>query len=735
MAESAAAAAEGDHDKGIDVTSIFVDGNLAVYGGANHDKIWLLNLSDHVWREVHTHGDVPSARRHHSVCTYRDRMMVYGGDPLDPDTPPDDDPLYAIDVATGKWTQVITGGDKPGERSHHTSVVVDNLLIVFGGRSLNAHPTQQALEEDKRKGFYDVFVLELQKMMWHRVERYDPSAPMLWGHGASTFRHYMIVTGGFDVSAAPVGSVLADLSAPPDTTLSEVVHVWDIDRCEWKKATPNEGLREAPLPRAMHVSQTFCAQVLVYGGITIDSQTNRATNVLDAWVWDIPTGTWHPFPFAVNYWSGRKPLSAVLPGSRTVAVANNQTELHYFDFMKGSEGWITVPCDPARLYLPPPPPQPQRPNPPPPALPQPPPPQPVALLPPAPVLPPPPPTYEVPELTRVAPPPDPREAERERLRAQLEAEALAEKERRMRGLHEQIGVLKGQLGNLATIQGDINLPKRDPDHPSISPPRDHPVAVRPATLQDIDAVDASAFHVHALQGHLGELQHKQREAMEAAFARHRTELEEAKRLHQERLAEVVHQQEEQLEAQNLISKRQMESEKAQLLQNQLELLRKQQRALAEATKVTYPVQPQPHPADQEEDDAPPRAVTMMATAIEKLKRSTSRPFPGQIHALPIDAGVPREVREIKTAIGRLRETTDAAPPPGRGASPRPPTQEEVRNAHMQGLRSHIEAINRQSAIQGAAGTGTSLTKQLSPPRLRTLETQQSPVKPLRSHFM
>eukprot|EP00659_Diplonema_papillatum_P021600 gene21600-33234_t len=345
------AAAEWTAEPGAGVTSVYVEGRLVVYGGPVGDRVWALDMGAKEWAEVHCTGDVPPPRMHHAACCYRNRMLVHGGYLLSGPTDQvgeaaESHPLFALDIATGIWTQILTSGDAPLARAHHTATVVDDLLIVYGGKTLRQTPRSTDLEEDRRSGFYDVFVLNLQSLLWHRINRYDPSAPMLWGHSAVAFRHFILNFGGFDVAGSPphVG-----IGAPglPEATLRNVVHIWDLSRCEWRKASPHAG-QPSPAPRALHAAFTAGAAVVVVGGVTFDAH-GKPANVKDAWTWDISTGAWTPFDLPVAYWSGKKPVGAQLPGDGVFAIAGNQLEVH--EYSDGA-GWESSPCGTEGLYRP-----------------------------------------------------------------------------------------------------------------------------------------------------------------------------------------------------------------------------------------------------------------------------------------------------------------------------------------------------------------------------------------------
>eukprot|EP00755_Sulcionema_specki_P036412 Sspe_Gene.106873::Locus_84943_Transcript_1_1_Confidence_1.000_Length_997::g.106873::m.106873 len=298
------------------ISSVVLHDCLVVYGGPASDKIWYLDLQKFEWSQMQCHGTVPTPRTFHTACVYKeDHMIIFGGIPH-PNMPADPHLCYSLNVATGEWSAIITSGEAPQPRSHHCAVIYNDKMYVYGGKSTttqSAEVTARELNEDKVMGFYDVHVLDLQKLHWTRVERYDVHQPMLWGHTGCLFRHYMLVFGGFNTSTDGQHYYLSD-NTRPAAHLSDVVYVWDMHKYEWSKASARH---PSPAPRAMHGALVCHAEMLVYGGLTMD-RNGRIINVLDAWTWDIASGTWREMEFCVPYWSNHHPLGGVIDGSTAV---------------------------------------------------------------------------------------------------------------------------------------------------------------------------------------------------------------------------------------------------------------------------------------------------------------------------------------------------------------------------------------------------------------------------------
>ena len=323
--------------------------DLVVYGGWHADRIWVCNLPSATWSEIVTTGDVPPARLFHSAAFYNGHLLVTGGERLSGE----DRALYKLlsyyemSVSTSEWLAVECYGNIPMHRSYHTSAVVNDELYVLGGRPGDGTLTAAGLAEAKRGGFYDVNVLHIVSRTWRRIEMYDPASPMLWGHSMAKFRDsFLLLFGGFDVSSTdmarsanmPPGSSSVD--SAPVASLSNIVHILKLDNMTWMKYTPSSG-EAAPVSRAFHVSFSHGAELVTFGGFTIDF-AGRAINVNDCWVWSVEYGRWSRIEFCVPTWPSKKLISAMYGDQLLVAPSLN----HVFslDMSRKGVGWLKIAC-------------------------------------------------------------------------------------------------------------------------------------------------------------------------------------------------------------------------------------------------------------------------------------------------------------------------------------------------------------------------------------------------------
>jgi hypothetical protein len=334
------------------LTAVCCKDQMFVYGGWHADRVWRLDLPSSTWTEHITHGDVPPARIHHAADVYKGQMIICGGERLNPPVKVENYlmplPYYEMSCDTFEWMAIECFGTIPVARSHHTANVVGDMLIVIGGKPCDGRPlTASVLAESKRNGFYDIYILQIVSRSWRKVEMYDPASPMVWGHGSAVFREsFLLLACGFDVSAPDIASTGVSgpasyaIDSAPVATLTNVVHILRIDNMTWMRYTPEKG-EAAPVPRAFVCSFGFGAELIMFGGMTID-HIGRAINVNECWIWSVEYGRWSKLEFCVPSWMSKKLISS-LHGSQLL-VAPQLNSLFFLDLGRRGVGWQRAPC-------------------------------------------------------------------------------------------------------------------------------------------------------------------------------------------------------------------------------------------------------------------------------------------------------------------------------------------------------------------------------------------------------
>ncbi|XP_060080927.1 uncharacterized protein LOC132560282 [Ylistrum balloti] len=163
-------------------------------GGFEHDLtescLWIINPDlQHIRRHwVETYASHPGVRRHHSAVLYNHDMYVYGGHV---DIKGSQSDLWVFHTEEEEWEQVIPRQPPntiPEGRHGHTGVVYGRDMWVLGGLThLNIPKT-------------DFWKFSFHTERWERIKhKYGP--PHLFGHSACVIKDNMIVFGGQSVGS------------------------------------------------------------------------------------------------------------------------------------------------------------------------------------------------------------------------------------------------------------------------------------------------------------------------------------------------------------------------------------------------------------------------------------------------------------------------------------------------------------------------------------------------------
>ncbi|XP_059908273.1 kelch domain-containing protein 2 isoform X1 [Gadus macrocephalus] len=198
---------------------------LFVYGGVGEDKTYrdlhILNTETWTWKLVTAKGKVPTLA-YHTATFYKKELYVFGG--VHPSSHSGEkactNSLSIFNPGDELWYKPIVEGDKPLPRFGHSSILLSDKLVVFGGRNTATY-------------LNDLHILNLGFMEYTAV-RCDNMAPLPRGfHVALAVPgNRMLVSGGC--------SSIGDL---------QDVHIFNMDTSTWSSVA-------APLlcstPRAGH---------------------------------------------------------------------------------------------------------------------------------------------------------------------------------------------------------------------------------------------------------------------------------------------------------------------------------------------------------------------------------------------------------------------------------------------------------------------------------------------------
>jgi len=173
---------------------------------------------------VYEGGNISQRNIQHSNSgNYRNHVRNNNRDD-DDDIPPNPNLRFV-------WTKLTTTGEAPSPRGYHTSTLIGNKVVVYGG-------------SDGHKCFSEVYILDLERNHWSRIVS-NKSIPRL-SHTATQVGSYLFIIGGHDVNHYSHSILLLNL----------VTLRWELRRV----------YGERPSNRGYHSAVLFDSRIFLFGG-------------------------------------------------------------------------------------------------------------------------------------------------------------------------------------------------------------------------------------------------------------------------------------------------------------------------------------------------------------------------------------------------------------------------------------------------------------------------------------
>ncbi|KAI8972714.1 hypothetical protein BDB01DRAFT_808953 [Pilobolus umbonatus] len=208
--------------------------SLYMFGGGDgpnyFNDLYVLNTDTLVWTKPKVEGAPPSPRRAHTTCLWDQKIIVVGGG----DGARALADVHALDISNPQslqWTKIHPQGSPPIARGYHTSNLVKDKLIVYGG-------------SDGHECFSDIHVLDLVDNRWIQIDL-DRAVPRL-AHSTTQVGSYVFVIGGHDGSR-----------------YSNEVLLFNLVTMGWESRKIYGG---APTPRGYHTCVLHDSRLYVLGG-------------------------------------------------------------------------------------------------------------------------------------------------------------------------------------------------------------------------------------------------------------------------------------------------------------------------------------------------------------------------------------------------------------------------------------------------------------------------------------
>lgn len=252
-------------------TMTAVDTKLILFGGFysssnRFNDLWLFNSITMTWTQPVDEStiftprgnhvvvksawpDCPSPRGGHSACLYQENMLlVFGGYGGTGYSRRDFDDFYILDLKSYSWKKPMVKGVPPGKRSGHQAAVAKKEMFIFGGWNSTTQ-------------FGDVYVLDLDKMIWSNVPGFHMGSPQpRWGHAC------MAVKAIPDSKIFIFGGALGDKdNYTHQPVYKNDIHIFDAGTRKWQHP-PVCGTLPKPRAETSLVYDSKRSRLLVFGG-------------------------------------------------------------------------------------------------------------------------------------------------------------------------------------------------------------------------------------------------------------------------------------------------------------------------------------------------------------------------------------------------------------------------------------------------------------------------------------
>jgi N-acetylneuraminic acid mutarotase len=197
----------------------------------------------------------PAARANASWTLYEDtkkshaEAYLFGGEYYDGVENIVLDHLYKIDLTRNEWKQIVPAGPAPPPRCAHSAAYANHHIYVFGGELASA---------DQYHHYRDLWKYSIKDSQWAELKPSKavgshPTARS--GHQAVTWKHFMILFGGFYEALRDTPRWYND------------VYVFNLQTESWMDV-PHSKLTARPEPRSACNAAVIGDQMIVHGGFS-----------------------------------------------------------------------------------------------------------------------------------------------------------------------------------------------------------------------------------------------------------------------------------------------------------------------------------------------------------------------------------------------------------------------------------------------------------------------------------
>ncbi|KAJ6635081.1 Leucine-zipper-like transcriptional regulator 1 like [Pseudolycoriella hygida] len=146
----------------------------------------------HQWKRMPECDEFVGARRSkHTVVAYKDAIYVFGGD--NGKNMLND--LIRFDVKDSSWGRAFATGNPPMARYHHSAVVHETSMFVFGGYTGDIHSNSNLANKN------DLFEYKFQNAQWVEWKFIGRTPVPRSAHGAAVYDNKLWIYAGYDGNA------------------------------------------------------------------------------------------------------------------------------------------------------------------------------------------------------------------------------------------------------------------------------------------------------------------------------------------------------------------------------------------------------------------------------------------------------------------------------------------------------------------------------------------------------
>lgn len=213
-----------------------------------------------LWQELRAPAPLPPRRCHHSAVIVQNKLVVYGGQDITIGVFND---LWVLNIDScnpqcERWYNINAIGNFPGPLCRHSAVVYNEEVYIYGGTN----------GDNENNSTYK---LNLETQTW---SQYPGSMPGVDSHSAIVYKDLMIIFGGYQG-----GSLVNKL------------YIQSLSDFTWIQKEPDF----FPSPRASHRAVLYNGHMWIYGGRSYDSNYLE-----DLWKLNLEDWTWSLIEYTGN---------------------------------------------------------------------------------------------------------------------------------------------------------------------------------------------------------------------------------------------------------------------------------------------------------------------------------------------------------------------------------------------------------------------------------------------------